>query len=137
MSIPYSFSRLLKHVFDCFVLFFNTPHTISTTTHPMCKTPKIHCKMKHSCKNFTLIQLNHILLSYETHTLHMTEFCLYHLHTAVINLKHFTISSPNTTQDQCCRLMKILFNYLHIHKSVNMSTWRITTKHVPVFMLLQ
>ena len=36
----YSFSRLLKHDFDRFVLFFKTPHTISTTTHPMSKTPQ-------------------------------------------------------------------------------------------------
>ena len=49
----------------------------------------------------------------------------------------YTINSPNTTQDQCCRLMKLQFISLHIPKSVNMSTWRITTKHVPVFMLLQ
>src|SRR4029434_3244497 len=59
----YSFSRLLKHDFDRFVLFFNTPHTISTTTHPMSKTPQILCKIKHYCKNYTLIYQNHILLS--------------------------------------------------------------------------
>src|SRR4029434_5026745 len=57
------------HNFDCFVLFFNTPHTISTTTHPMSKTPQIHCKMKQSCKNYTLIYQNHILLAYATHAI--------------------------------------------------------------------
>src|SRR4029434_11115217 len=89
LFITYSFYRLLKHNFDCFVLFFNTPHTISTTTHPISKTPQILYKMKHSCKNYILIYQNHILLPYETHTLHMTELCLYRLHTAVVNLKHF------------------------------------------------
>src|SRR4029434_5392065 len=88
-AVHYSFSRLLKHDFDCFVWFFNTPHTISTTTHPISKTPQIHCKMKHSCKNYTLIYQNHILLPYETHTLNITEFVLDQLHTAVANLKHF------------------------------------------------
>ena len=72
LTVYYSFSRLFKHDFDGFVLFFKTLHTISTTTHPISKTPQILCKMKHSCKNYTLIYQNHILLPYVTHTMHMT-----------------------------------------------------------------
>ena len=112
-----------------------------------------------NCKNYTLIYQNHILIPYETHTHFLwlnsvwasytlllltfntfsnstsqrSEYCKW----STQRTCKYTINSPTTTQHQSCRLMKLWFISLHIPKSVNMSTWRITTKHVPVFMLLQ
>ena len=61
----YSFFQLLKHDFEYRARLFKTLHTISTTIHTISRTPHILCKMKHYCKNYTLLYKKDILLPYE------------------------------------------------------------------------